>query len=230
MFTDNSFQGGGHSELAAAESGGKMQEQARELLASGARDNAVALSRPAAEATAIEYSKAAAALPSITINDHLPTAQASTENRSVVVVDKSHHKTHILQKVDGQVEDVLTVKNATGTGKSGQVTPEGKFHVIAKETNPWWYPPPSIGGKPVPPGPHNPLGPRKIRTDAYGGRVLLHGTNRPDQIGTNASHGCIRHLNEDIKRVYPLVQPGDAVYIVKDINGTHINPEDFRQR
>ena len=207
-----------------------LQDQSRQLLENNSNQTPGNTQSAFAGGQEVYSLAAAAALPAITLTDHMPTAAACPENRSVVVVDKSHHQTHILQMEKGKVEDVLTVPNATGQGTSGKVTPEGRFHVVGKEENPWWYPPPSIGGKPVPPGPHNPLGPRKIRTDAYGGRVLMHGTNRPDQIGTNASHGCIRHQNNDIKRIYPLVEPGDAVYIVKDFNGAKIKSEDFSPR
>jgi L,D-transpeptidase ErfK/SrfK len=133
-----------------------------------------------------------------------------------------------LQMNHGRVEDVLTVNDATG--KSAKSTPEGRFHVLEKELHPWWYPPKSIGGHPVPPGPDNPLGPAKIRTDYPGGKILLHGTSRPDQIGTNASHGCIRHNNKDIMKIYPLVEKGDAIYIVKNFNSATIRPEDFGRR
>lgn len=167
-------------------------------------------------------------LPEITLSEKIPSAEPDHDARSVVVVDKTKHQTHILQMRDGIVAEVLNVRDATGKGP--RMTPEGRFHIIAKEKNPTWYPPPSIGGSPVGPGPHNPLGVAKIRTDAGGGLILLHGTNRPDQIGTNASHGCIRHLNRDILKIYPLVQKGDAVYIVKNYNGTAIRQEDFAPR
>lgn len=169
-----------------------------------------------------------ALLPELILSDNLPAATADPEARSVLVIDKAKHQTHILQMNDGVVADVLKVPDATGKGP--RMTPEGRFHVIAKEKNPTWYPPPSIGGAPVGPGPRNPLGVAKIRTDAGGGLILLHGTNRPDQIGTNASHGCIRHHNQDILKIYPLVQKGDAVYIVKNFNGTVLRKEDFLPR
>ncbi len=168
----------------------------------------------------------AAALPQITLTNDIANGTADLESRSVVVVDKTHHRTHILQMNNGRVEEVLNTPDATGKGP--KMTPEGRFHIIGKEQHPTWYPPPSIGGSPVGPGPRNPLGVAKIRTDAGGGLILMHGTNRPDQIGTNASHGCIRHQNADIMKIYPLVERGDAVYIVKDFNGTNVRLEDFR--
>ncbi len=168
------------------------------------------------------------ALPSIALHDGIAKGTADDRSRSVVVVDKSAHKTHVLQFNNDRVEDVLTVRDATGKGP--KMTPEGRFHITAKEVHPTWYPPPSIGGEPVGPGPDNPLGVAKIRTDAFQGRILMHGTNRPLEIGSNASHGCVRHHNEDIMKIYPLVQPGDAIYIVKSFNGTNIKASDFGHR
>lgn len=170
----------------------------------------------------------ALALPQITLSDRIASGSADPDAKSVVVIDKTHHRTHVLQMQNGNLKEVLNVADATG--KKAGATPEGRFNIIGKELNPWWYPPPSIGGRPVRPGPHNPLGVAKIRTDAFGGRILMHGTNRPDQIGTNASHGCIRHHNEDIMKIFPLVQKGDAVYIVKNFDGTRIRPQDFGSR
>lgn len=172
---------------------------------------------------------AKALLPKLTLNlNELQKGQADLQAKSVVVVDKSSHRTRVLQMNDGKIEEVLNVPDATGKGP--RMTPLGRFNIMDKEMNPTWYPPPSIGGRPVGPGPKNPLGVAKIRTDAGGGLILLHGTNRPDQIGMNASRGCVRHHNQDILKIYPLVQKGDAVYIVNSFDGTKINPADFGPR
>jgi lipoprotein-anchoring transpeptidase ErfK/SrfK len=174
-----------------------------------------------------EMSPAAAALPQIILSDKLPHGSGVPGSPSVVVVDKTAHRTHVLQMNGAKVAEVLDVPNATG--REPGMTPEGRFYVLDKEKNPTWYPPPSIGGDPVGPGPGNPLGVAAIVTSADNGLILLHGTSRPDQIGTNASHGCIRHLNQDITRIYPLVQRGDIVYINKKFNGLAIKPEDFTE-
>lgn len=44
--------------------------------------------------------------------------------------------------------------------------------------------------------------------------IYFHGTNHEDQIGTAASHGCIRLTNADMLRLYPWVNTGDLVQIV----------------
>jgi lipoprotein-anchoring transpeptidase ErfK/SrfK len=229
MLTDNSSHNV-RSELQSAmlEGNGKMQEQALDLMVP-----ARAAGTPAAADSASDY-KLAGGLPGLTLSDHMPvgTADSSNANRSVVVVEKGpHHRTHVFQKIDGQIEEVLNIPNATGTGKLHQVTPEGRFSIKSKEPKPTWCPTETMGGGPcVGPGPHNPLGPYKMRTTAFGGNIMLHGTNRPDQIGTDASHGCIRHYNKDILRMKDLVGIGDAVYITKNINGLKVRSEDFRPR
>lgn len=48
------------------------------------------------------------------------------------------------------------------------------------------------------------------------GVVGIHGTDRPESVGTNASHGCIRMRNEDVTRLVeefglPLGAPADIV-------------------
>jgi lipoprotein-anchoring transpeptidase ErfK/SrfK len=44
--------------------------------------------------------------------------------------------------------------------------------------------------------------------------IYIHGTNHEDEIGTPASHGCVRMRNEDVIALFDLVQPGDSVQIV----------------
>ena len=63
--------------------------------------------------------------------------------------------------------------------------------------NAWWIPPPSPWAKddkPTPPGKNNPLGNIKMH---LGDSLMIHGTNKPHTIGTEASHGCIRMLTHD---------------------------------
>jgi hypothetical protein len=54
------------------------------------------------------------------------------------------------------------------------------------------------------------LGTRRLELgDGYG----IHGTDAPESIGRSVSHGCVRMLNADIERLYPLVAVGTPVYI-----------------
>lgn len=47
-----------------------------------------------------------------------------------------------------------------------------------------------------------------------GGVIGIHGTDQPDSIGTEASHGCIRLRNEDIAELFELAPRGTPVAIV----------------
>lgn len=54
------------------------------------------------------------------------------------------------------------------------------------------------------------LGTRRLK---LGDGYALHGTNRPETVGTSVSHGCIRLRNEEIERLYEMVEVGTPVYI-----------------
>ena len=43
--------------------------------------------------------------------------------------------------------------------------------------------------------------------------IYIHGTNHEEQIGTAASHGCIRMRNADVAELYELVNEGTPVSI-----------------
>jgi lipoprotein-anchoring transpeptidase ErfK/SrfK len=101
------------------------------------------------------------------------------------------------------------------TGQSQYPTPLGRWHVVVKWRNPWWYPPHSPwaqGAKPIPPGPGNPLGTRWMGLSASG--VGIHGTPDDASIGYSASHGCIRMHIPDAEWVFNHVRIGTTVFIV----------------
>jgi lipoprotein-anchoring transpeptidase ErfK/SrfK len=105
-----------------------------------------------------------------------------------------------------------------GVGDRGTETPVGKFSVVDKIKNPSWHVPESIRKERpdlpavVPPGPDNPMGSRALRLS--NGTVLIHGTNRPWGIGTRNTHGCIRLYEEDIARLFGMVDNGTPVVVV----------------
>jgi lipoprotein-anchoring transpeptidase ErfK/SrfK len=45
------------------------------------------------------------------------------------------------------------------------------------------------------------------------GVIGIHGTNEPDAIGTDVSHGCIRIRNEAILELVPVLPLGTPVHI-----------------
>jgi lipoprotein-anchoring transpeptidase ErfK/SrfK len=101
------------------------------------------------------------------------------------------------------------------TGQAVYPTPLGRFQIVVKWENPWWYPPNSPwaqGAKPIPPGPGNPLGTRWMGLSAPG--VGIHGTPDPASIGYSASHGCIRMFIPQAEWLFNHVEIGTPVYIV----------------
>lgn len=102
---------------------------------------------------------------------------------------------------DGRVVRIYRV--AVGAPESP--SPTGEFSIVQRLTNPAYYAP----GIVIPAGPENPLGPRwlGLSLKSFG----IHGTNQPRSIGRNASHGCIRMRNRDVKKLFARVRAGDAV-------------------
>jgi lipoprotein-anchoring transpeptidase ErfK/SrfK len=101
------------------------------------------------------------------------------------------------------------------TGTTRYPTPLGRFRVVVKWKNPWWYPPDSDWAKdkdPVPPGPSNPLGTRWMGISSPG--VGIHGTPEPGSIGYSVSHGCIRMRIPDAEWLFERVAVGTTVFIV----------------
>jgi len=101
------------------------------------------------------------------------------------------------------------------TGQSAYPTPLGRWSIVVKWRNPWWYPPNSSwakGAKPIPPGPGNPLGTRWMGLSASG--VGIHGTPDDASIGYSASHGCIRMHISDAEWLFVHVRIGTTVFIV----------------
>jgi lipoprotein-anchoring transpeptidase ErfK/SrfK len=104
---------------------------------------------------------------------------------------------------------------AVATGQSQYPTPLGRFSIVVKWKNPWWYPPASPwaqGQKPIPPGPDNPLGTRWLGLSAPG--VGIHGTPSDASIGYSVSHGCIRMHIQQAEWLFNHVDIGTTVFIL----------------
>jgi lipoprotein-anchoring transpeptidase ErfK/SrfK len=104
---------------------------------------------------------------------------------------------------------------AVATGQRRYPTPLGRFTIVVKWRNPWWYPPNSPwakGQEPIPPGPDNPLGTRWMGLSAPG--VGIHGTPSDASIGYSVSHGCIRMHIPQAEWLFNHVEIGTTVFIV----------------
>ncbi len=101
----------------------------------------------------------------------------------------------------------------------------GTAKVGTKRVNPTWTPPAEmIERKPefaewadgMPGGiPENPLGVRALYLYKNGRDTLfrIHGTNNPSSIGTAASSGCIRMLNQEVVELYANTPIGTKVIV-----------------
>jgi L,D-transpeptidase ErfK/SrfK len=95
-------------------------------------------------------------------------------------------------------------------------TPLGRFRIVVKWKNPWWYPPDSDwaeGKEPIPPGPGNPLGTRWMGISAPG--VGIHGTPDAASLGYSLSHGCIRMAISEAEWLFTRIDVGTTVFIVR---------------
>jgi lipoprotein-anchoring transpeptidase ErfK/SrfK len=136
----------------------------------------------------------------------VPTVSLST----VIVINRGLNR---LQLFNGAH---LVRTFPVATGQAIYPTPKGRFNIIVKWKNPWWYPPTqdawARGLKPVPPGPGNPLGTRWMGLSSPG--IGIHGTDEPGSIGYSASHGCIRMQVADAEWLYDRVDVGTTVFIL----------------
>lgn len=147
----------------------------------------------------------------------------------VIVVDKQHTQTYAFQNDGQQLFIVYEADNAIG--KEESPTPPGPYTVVSKAQQPVWTPPKSIDPKqkkvqPFNKDKNNPLGVAAIRLNKW--NIVMHGTNAPSVIGTDASHGCIRHRNDDIERLYKVVDKGTHVIVTDHLEGTTISKGMFK--
>jgi L,D-transpeptidase ErfK/SrfK len=129
---------------------------------------------------------------------------------AVVVVRRQTHRLYLYHGT--RLVRVFPV----GTGRRTNPTPLGRFTIVTKKRNPWWYPPSGAWAndlEPIPPGPGNPLGRRwmGLSTSAVG----IHGTPDPASVGYSRSHGCIRMFPRHASWLFRRVRIGTPVIIVR---------------
>jgi lipoprotein-anchoring transpeptidase ErfK/SrfK len=115
--------------------------------------------------------------------------------------------------------DGTALRYRVAVGKPGKQW-FGEAQIDGKYVQPAWSPPAEVKRDnprlpDVIPGgaPNNPMGARALtlNLDEY----AIHGTNRPGSIGTFASYGCIRMLNEDIVELFEQVAVGTRVVVTR---------------
>ncbi|WIV13286.1 L,D-transpeptidase family protein [Proteiniborus sp. MB09-C3] len=101
----------------------------------------------------------------------------------------------LLYLIDTDTNEIVK-KYVVATGKPETPTPIGSFKIAHK----------AIWGEG--------FGTRWMGLDVPWGRYGIHGTNKPQSIGFNASQGCIRMNNRDVEELYDFVKQGTSVAIV----------------
>ena len=151
-------------------------------------------------------------------------AYATKEPAGTIVIDP---KAHYLYLVEG---DGKAMRYGVAVGKAGFAW-TGEAVIKTKQEWPDWYPPKEMierhpelkpqldklqSGEGVAGGYRNPLGARAMylwqgNKDTY---FRIHGTLEPHSIGTNASSGCIRLINQDAIDLYGRVKEGTRVVVL----------------
>ena len=139
----------------------------------------------------------------------MATAEALAQDKQArparrIVVSIPDRKLAVLES--GKVVRVFP----TAVGKPSTPSPAGAYTIVQRLTDPTWY----YEGKVVRPGKANPLGTRwlGLSVGGYG----IHGTNVPDSIGHNVSHGCIRMKNNDVEQLFEMMAIGDSVELLAE--------------
>ncbi|UVI33010.1 L,D-transpeptidase family protein [Paenibacillus spongiae] len=125
-------------------------------------------------------------------------ASSKTVDSQLIVVNKKTNQLAFFE--DGQLVKTFSV----GTGKTPELTPEGKFKIVNKIKNRPYYKEGIPGGDPS-----NPLGDRWIGLDVNGTKgttYAIHGNNNPKSIGKYVSAGCIRMHNDSVHWLFDQVK------------------------
>ncbi|HEY8565620.1 MAG TPA: L,D-transpeptidase [Beijerinckiaceae bacterium] len=154
----------------------------------------------------------------------ITAASARAEARELVAFDATVQPgTIVVRTAERRLYYVLgqgaAVRYPVAVGKPGKQW-SGWARVDGKHVEPAWAPPAEVKRDnprlpAVIPGgsPRNPMGVRALTLDR--GEYAIHGTNRPDSIGTYASYGCIRMYNQDIVDLFERVQVGTPVVVTR---------------
>jgi lipoprotein-anchoring transpeptidase ErfK/SrfK len=151
-------------------------------------------------------------------------AVRTREAPGTIIVDP---RSRYLYLVEGEG---TALRYGVGVGRQGFAW-SGTATVNSKQAWPDWYPPKEMierqpelkrslvqlqSGLGMPGGPRNPLGARALYLWQNGKDTLyrIHGTTEPWTIGTNASSGCIRMINQDAIDLYDRVALGTRVIVM----------------
>ena len=117
--------------------------------------------------------------------------------------------------MDLYLQNTYVCSFRVGIGGEGRETPTGMWRVKpgGKLISPNWTDPDTYKTYKAS-DPDYPLGSRWIALEGLSGDAegrrgfAIHGTKKPEEIGTAGSRGCIRLYNGDVIRVYNMLTPG----------------------
>lgn len=151
-------------------------------------------------------------------------ANVITERKPVPAARLDVDKDRQTVKVYSNENDLIAFFPAS-VGSDDKPSPSGTLKVTLIESDPAFHYNPRYQFKEVDthrafnlrPGPNNPLGTMWIALSkpSYG----IHGTPEPSQVGSAASHGCVRLTNWDVQRLADMLTKGTPVNFVEKPQG-----------
>jgi len=121
----------------------------------------------------------------------------NTSSKYKIVIDRHNHLLYLTDHTN-----TVLSRYPVGIGRESSPTPTGVFRVVNIVTNPRSF--------------------RSEVLDAVFGSVWIglsephygiHGTDKPESIGTNLTDGCIRMSNDDVNQLSRFIKIGTPVYI-----------------
>ena len=141
------------------------------------------------------------------------TAYHGDEPPGTIVVRTNERRLYLV------LADKKAISYPVGVGRAGKQW-QGRAEIDGVFVEPAWSPTAEIkrDNPDVPdiiPGGarNNPMGARALTLS--GGKYAIHGTNRPETIGTDATYGCIRMFNDDVIDLYDRASVGTEVVVTR---------------
>ncbi len=135
------------------------------------------------------------------------------DNASFIVISKEEMNLRLIDYKGREISryPIACGKNYGNKKKRGDLkTPEGVFHITEIENAALWTHDFGDGLGKI----SGAYGPFFIRLEVPGHKGIgIHGTHKPESIGTRDTEGCIRLHNEDLVKLVPFCHVGTAVLI-----------------
>lgn len=126
-----------------------------------------------------------------------------------IIIDKPAFRLYVVEQENDTVASfpvALGINYGQKQRRGDHRTPDGTFSIRSIEDSSGWEGDASGSD----------YGPWFMRLSGQWEHVGIHGTNRPESIGTRASLGCVRLHNEDLLKLRQLVDVGTKIIITPD--------------